>query len=144
MPAVKHSVASPGDPGRGAPSRTDGKVILCTYCDQPQEVGRKAQTITCRFCYKRLNLEDAHIKQYEAHRAIETCGSVLIDKKGTVVAERLHCASLTVRGKLKANVISRGAVQVATTAEIRGDVAAPRIAIDAGAVLEGRYHIGSA
>ena len=132
MAAVNYSAGKPDE----------GKVILCTYCDQPQPVGRKAKTITCRHCYKRLDLEDANIKHYDARRALETCGTILVDKSGTVVAAKVHCAALTVRGKIKGNVFSRGPVHVAAGAELKGDVTAPAVAIDAGAVLQGHYAIG--
>ena len=85
MAAVDYSAGKPDE----------GRVILCTYCDQPQAVGRKAKTITCRHCYKRLDLEDANIKHYDARRALETCGTILVDKSGTVVAAKVHCAALS-------------------------------------------------
>jgi hypothetical protein len=125
-----------------AASPDDGRVILCTYCDKSQGVSRLAKTITCRYCYKRLNLEDANIQHHDARRALETCGSVVVDKKGTVIAGRVHCASLEARGKIKADVISRGPVKVAAGAEIKGDVTAPAISVAAGAVLQGHFVIG--
>jgi len=134
MPFNNYSAASPDD----------GKVILCVYCDRPQEVGRMAKTITCKHCYKRLNLEDVPIVRYEAHRAVETCGVVTVEPKGTIVAARVHCSRLIVRGKVKANVFSRGSILVGPTAEIKGDVTAPAIAIGAGAILDGNYTIGTA
>lgn len=124
------------------PSLDDRSTIVCLYCNQPQEVGRKAMSVTCKFCHKSLRLQDIPFKAYEARRVIETCGIVTIEKKGNVVADKVNCGGLIVRGKLKGTIISRGPVLVGPEAEIRGDVTAPTLAVGAGAILEGKYEIG--
>jgi len=124
------------------PSPNDRQTIVCLYCGQSQEIGRRAMSVTCKFCHKSLKLEDLAFKQYEARRAIETCGVVTVEKKGNVVADRVICGGLVVRGKLKGNITSRGPVLVGPEAEIKGDVTAPSTAIGAGAILDGNYAIG--
>lgn len=121
----------------------DRATIVCLYCGKPQEVGRRAQTVTCKFCYKSLQLKDLNIKTYEARRAVETVGIVTVEKRGNVVADRINCGGLIVRGKAKGTVSSRGPVLVGPEAELKGDVTAPALAVGAGAVLEGRYVIGA-
>lgn len=116
--------------------------IVCLHCDRPQEVARKAQSVTCKHCYKRLELQDLVISRYEARRAIETTGIVTIEKRGQVIADRVHCGGLIVRGKLKGHVNSRGPVLVGPEADLIGDVTAPTMAIGAGAVLDGEYQVG--
>jgi hypothetical protein len=130
-------------PGYNVPTPDDRSTIVCLYCDKPQEVGRRALSITCKYCNKALKLEDIRITQYQARRTIDTCGVVTIEKKGQIVADKVHCGGLIVRGKLKGQVISRGPVLVGPEAEIKGDVTAPTLAVGAGAILEGRYLIGS-
>jgi hypothetical protein len=126
------------------PAPDDRVTITCLYCGKPQEVGRRALTVTCRFCNKSLKLEDIRLKEYNARRTIETCGIVTIEKKGNVViSDRVQCGGLIVRGKLKGTVISRGPVLVGPEAEIKGDVTAPALAVGAGAILDGRYEIGN-
>ena len=58
------------------PSRPpdDRVTIACLYCGKPQEVARRAMSITCKFCNKPLKLEDVSIKQYEARRQIGAMG----------------------------------------------------------------------
>ena len=132
-----------GDRNVTSPSTPDDRLsIVCYHCDKPQEVSRKAQTLTCKFCYKALKLKDEAIQQYAARRAIETIGVVTVEKKGNVVADRIVCGGLIVRGKVKGAVDSRGPVLVGPEAEIKGNVTAPTLAVGAGAVLEGRYAIG--
>jgi hypothetical protein len=124
------------------PPADDRQVVICLYCNKPQEVGRKTLSMTCKFCNKSLRLEDLRFKEYQARRTIETCGIVTVEKKGNVITDRILCGGLVVRGKVKGNISSRGPVLVSPEAEIRGDVTAPSLAVGAGAVLEGRYRIG--
>jgi hypothetical protein len=122
----------------------DKSAIVCLHCGKTQDVGRKAMTITCKFCNKSLRLEDIRFKEYQARRVIETCGIVTVEKKGNVIADRIHCGGLVVRGKVKGAILSRGPVLVGPEADIKGDVVAPMLAVGAGAVLEGHYEIGQA
>jgi hypothetical protein len=120
----------------------DRATVICLHCGKPQEVGRKAMSITCKHCHKPLKLEDERITDYRARRSVETCGIVTVEKKGYVVSDHIHCGGIVVRGKVKGSIISRGPVLVGPEAEIRGDVTAPSLAVGSGAVLEGRYNIG--
>jgi hypothetical protein len=123
------------------PSPDDRQVIYCLYCDKPQEVSRKAQSLTCKFCNKSLRLQDLPFKAYEARRTIETLGIVTVEKKGNVVTDKILCGGLVVRGKVKGNITSRGPVMVGPEAEIKGDITAPALAVGAGAILDGKYDI---
>ena len=120
----------------------DQQTIVCLYCAHAQDVARRAMSVTCRQCRKPLKLDDLSINKYEARRAIETCGIVVIERKGQVVSDRLLCGGLVARGRIKGNIVSRGPILVGPDAEIRGDVVAPTLAVGAGAVLEGNYRIG--
>jgi hypothetical protein len=124
------------------PRPDDASTVLCLYCRKPLEVGRKALSITCKHCHKPLKLEDVQFKQYEARRAIDTCGIVTVEKKGNVVADRIRCGGMIVRGKVKGTINSHGPVLVGPDAEIKGDVTAPSMAVGAGAILNGHYQIG--
>jgi len=130
------------DPSPNKQPAQDTVNVICLHCGKAQEVARKAQTVTCKHCYKRLELKDIVISKYEAKRAIETTGIVTVERKGHVIADRIHCGGLIVRGKLKGDVTSRGPVLVGPEADLIGDVTAPTMAIGAGAVLEGDYRVG--
>ena len=131
----------PGPEHTARPSE-DRQSISCLFCGKPQEVGRRAMSITCKFCHKSLKLEDISIKSYEARRHIATCGVVTIEKKGNAVADKIQCGGLIVRGKIKGLIESHGPILVGPDAEVKGDVTAPSIAVGAGAILEGHYLIG--
>ena len=133
-------MAAPLRTSTGSPD--DRQTIACLFCGKPQEVARRAMSITCRFCNKSLKLEDISIKQYEARRLIATCGVVTIEKKGSAITDAIKCGGLIVRGKVKGAVESHGPVLIGPEAEVKGDVKAPTLAVGAGAVLEGQYKIG--
>jgi hypothetical protein len=124
------------------PTPGDRQTITCLYCGKPQDIGRKALSVTCKFCNKSLKLEDLSFKQYEARRTIETCGIVTVEKKANVVTDRILCGGLVVRGKLKGHITARGPILVGPEAEIKGDVTAPTLAVGGGAILQGEYNIG--
>lgn len=129
------------DPSNKSPA-VDQVTVTCLYCGKAQDVARRAQSVTCKHCYKRLELQDLVIAKYEAKRAIETTGIVTVERKGQVITDRIHCGGLIVRGKVKGNVNSRGPVLVGPEADLIGDVKAPTMAVGAGAVLEGNYQVG--
>jgi hypothetical protein len=135
-------MAIPLEPIANFPVGDDGQTVVCLHCGQSQSISRKALSVVCRFCHKSLRMEDLPIKDYQARRSVETCGIVTVEKKGQIVAERVLCGGMVVRGKVKATIRSNGPVLVGPGAEIKGDVLAPSLAVGAGAILEGKYRIG--
>lgn len=125
------------------PVPQDRMTVLCLHCNKPLEVGARTLSVTCKYCHKPLKLENVRVDKYEARRVIETCGTVVVEKRGNVVADRIHCSGgVVVRGRLKGNITSGGAVLIGPEAEVKGDVTAPSLAVGAGAILEGNYRIG--
>lgn len=122
----------------------DVQEIVCLYCAHRQQVGRRAMSVTCKACHKPLKLDDMTFNQYAARRSIDTCGAVVVEKKGQVVSDRVLCGDLVARGRIKANIVCRGTMMVGPDAEIHGNVIAKVLAVGAGAVLEGHYRIGYA
>jgi Polymer-forming cytoskeletal len=135
-------MAIPLKPIPNSPADDDRITITCLHCGQTQPAARKALTVVCKYCHKSLRLEDLPIKDYQARRSVETCGIVTVEKKGQIVADRVLCGGMVIRGKVKAAITSQGPVLVGPEAEIKGDVRAPALAVGAGAILEGRYRIG--
>lgn len=131
------------NPLTNVPPPEDRVTITCLYCAKPQEISRRAMTVTCKFCNRSLRIEDIRIKEYQARRNIDTCGIVTVEKKGNVVVDKILCGGLIARGKIKGSIVSRGPVLVGPEAEIRGDVKAPSLAVGAGAILDGNYEIGN-
>jgi len=124
------------------PSGDETQVIRCIYCQMPQNISRRALSITCKFCNKSLKIEALTVKNYFARRAVETCGPLTVERNGEIVGDRIICGSLIVRGKIKSEILCHGQMLVSPEAQIRGDVTASSLAVGEGALLQGRYRIG--
>lgn len=117
------------------------KEVRCTYCGQSSEAGRRAMSVFCPHCKKRLILEDYKITSYYAVREFFTCGNVVVEKKGHVVAP-VRAGTLTVKGKLQGSVVIRGEVRLTKTGSVTGDIEAASLKIECGAELDGFLRIG--
>ncbi len=123
---------------------SDTQQIVCYHCGTPQEVGRRAQTVTCRKCHKPLQVGDLKIKAYDARRKLQTTGSIVVEKKGQIVSDSVDCGELVIRGQVKAKngITVRGTALVGPAATVTGDFNAHTLAVGAGASLEGQFCIG--
>ena len=117
------------------------KQVVCTHCEQACEVGRRAMSVFCPHCRKRLILEDFKLTGYHGVREFATCGDVVVEKRGAVAA-RVLVGSLLVRGRVQGEVYARDKVEVARTGEVRGDICAPRLIVRSGAMIKGFCRIG--
>lgn len=115
--------------------------VHCTYCGKDCDVAQRAMSVFCPHCHKRLILEDYKIKSYYAVREFYTCGNIVVEKKGHVVAP-VRAGTLTVLGKVQGSVTTQGTVNIAKSGSFKGDIEAPTLHIESGAVIEGFLRIG--
>lgn len=118
-----------------------GKTVICTSCQQPTEVARRAMSIFCPHCKKRLILEDFKIRGYYAVSDFATCGDIVVERRGHVIAP-VKVGNLTVKGKLQGHVTARGKVSINKTGWFKGDLEAPSLLVQSGAVVNGFLRIG--
>ncbi len=95
----------------------------------------------CPGCHVPVRTEDVKVKGFCAVVEFHTAGDVVVEKKGTIqAAVRAH--NLEVKGGIRGPVVARGDVRLRKTAKVHGDIRAPRLAVEAGAVLVGRVEAG--
>ena len=123
--------------------KTAGRQVVCTHCQRATDVALRAMSVFCPHCHKRLILEDFKIDSYYAVREFSTCGNVVVEKKGHVVAP-IKAGNLTVKGKVQGHVTARGQVEIKKTGWFKGDLEAPCLVVENGAVLDGFVRIGPA
>ncbi len=125
------------------PTKLDAAVkwVTCTHCERPTEVAVRAMSVFCPHCKKRLILEDFKINSYYAVREFSTCGDVVVEKKGHVVAP-IKAGSLTVMGKVQGRVTACGQVRIKKSGWFKGELEAPCLLVECGAVLDGFVRIG--
>ena len=121
--------------------KTAVKQIVCTHCEQPTEVARRAMSVFCPHCSKRLVLENFNIRSYYAVRDFVTCGDIVVEKKGHVVAT-IKATNLAVKGKVNGRITARGKVSILRTGSFKGELEAPCLLIEGGAMLDGFVRIG--
>lgn len=118
------------------------KEVRCTECDGVSKVPQRAMSIFCPHCHERLILEDYNIKTYRGVSRLATCGDVVVEKKGHVSASCIKAGNVIVNGRVQGDVTAREAVRIGKTGSLRGDVAASRLEVASGAVLDGFLRIG--
>jgi cytoskeletal protein CcmA (bactofilin family) len=68
--------------------------------------------------------------------SIDATGDLFIDKDAVVDAE-IKAYSVVVRGKVKGNITAGSKVELQGTAEVVGDITAPRIVMEPGCLFDG-------
>ena len=125
-----------------ATKHTSGaKKIVCTHCNGVSEAAQRAMSIFCPHCHKRVILEDFKIRSYHGVIEFATCGDILVERKGFVVAP-IKVQNLTIKGKVHGRVIARGRVKICKTGQLRGDIDAPCLVVEQGARIDGFLRIG--
>lgn len=117
--------------------------VACIHCEKPVDVGKRAMSVFCPHCRKRLIVEDYKITGYTATRELFTSGNLVIEKRGHVSAS-VKANNITVRGKMQGKVTARGCARIDKTGWFKGDLEAPRLSVHAGAVLDAYLRIGQA
>jgi cytoskeletal protein CcmA (bactofilin family) len=118
------------------------RTVRCYHCGHTFEVSVQAQSTSCPKCSKQLRLEDVVVKTVEAVRKLQTCGRVVVQKKGRVVAQLVEAQmGVLVEGTMEANVISGGPVAIGPKAQWKGDCSAPSVSIQDGSVITKGYFV---
>ncbi|MFH0939767.1 MAG: polymer-forming cytoskeletal protein [Planctomycetota bacterium] len=114
------------------------RIICCTNCSGSQEIPAAAQSVICRHCNASIRVTDQKITQYSATVSLETCGSVVIEKKGALVAQKRVVASeLMLKGSLKGNIVIYDTAHIAAGAQMVGNLKARALIVDDGATIKG-------
>jgi hypothetical protein len=118
------------------------RTIRCYHCRHRFEVGGRAMTTSCPKCSKSLLVDDVEVKTLEAVRKIQTCGRLVVRKKGHVIAQHVEAhGGIEVEGIMEANVLSGSTVKICAKAVWKGGCNAPSIIIEDGCRIAGGYFV---
>jgi hypothetical protein len=121
---------------------TPPRTIQCYHCRHRFKVSGRAMTTSCPKCSKPLMVDDVIVKTFEAVRKIQTCGRIVIQKKGHVIASLVEAnGGVEVEGILEAKVVSGGPVRIGPKAMWKGDCNAPSLSVDEGCKIAGGYFV---
>jgi hypothetical protein len=123
---------------KAAPQRK----VQCYHCRHRFDIPSRAMSVTCPKCAKALVVEDVVINTAHNVRKLQTCGKVVIEKKGRVVAQLVEAiGGIEVEGYLEAKVHSGGPVRIGAKAHWKGDCSAPSIVVELGGRIEKGYFV---
>lgn len=112
--------------------------VQCYHCRHRFEVAAQARTSSCPKCAKGLQLDDVVISDYHAVRRIQTCGRLVVNKKGRVVAQLVEASGdMEIQGTVEGRVVCAGRVHLGPKAHLKGDCAALSLAVESGATVGG-------
>jgi hypothetical protein len=119
------------------------KTIFCYHCGHRLEVSFRTKSTPCPGCYKSLLVEDIVVKSYRGVINLETCGKLIVRKKGHAVAQNRIVAQegIELDGRLRCiEALTGGEVWLSKRSEWKGDLKAGTLVVEEGAVIrEGRF-----
>lgn len=116
--------------------------IHCYYCGRSISVSGRTTSTVCPACNKTVVVEDIVVKSYLGVRNVETCGRLIVTRKGRVVAQQRIVAheGIELEGKLECKeALVTGPVVLGPKAEWRGDLAALSLSVAEGATIRRGY-----
>jgi len=116
--------------------------VYCYLCGHPIQVGGRTMSTSCPGCNKPVIVEDIVVKDYRGVVKLETCGKLIVKRRGRVSAQQRVVAheGIEVEGVLHCKqALTAGKVWIGPKAEWRGDLQAPTLIVEEGAKLERGY-----
>jgi cytoskeletal protein CcmA (bactofilin family) len=116
--------------------------VRCYHCGHRFDVSARAMTGSCPKCYAKLMLDDIVIKNTQSYRKLQTCGRLVVEARGRVIADLVEAEEgVQVVGKLEAKAYRGGPVTIGAKAIWKGDCEAPSLVIEFGAQVIGGYFV---
>lgn len=122
------------------------RTVQCYFCHRHFDVPAKAMSLSCPWCYRRVTLDDVVVKGECFAKAVQTCGRVIVQPKGKVVASLIEGRmGVEVYGTIDGPTRSGIRMYIAATGRVTGGISAPSIYIEPGGrVGGGLMQIGAA
>ena len=119
--------------------------VYCYYCGQEIETSSRTMSTPCPRCYKTVLVEDIVVKGYKGVTSFETCGRLIVKKKGHAVAkDRIVALSgIVVEGRVDCNhAITASETWLSKKSQWRGDLQSASLVVDEGArIVEGWFRV---
>jgi hypothetical protein len=114
--------------------------VQCYHCRHRFDVAAMAKSTVCPSCNKALLIEDVVVTTHKAVRKIQTCGKVIVQKKGHVIAQLVEAISgVEVIGTMEASVVTQGSVHLGKAARWKGNCRAVTLSAELGCVITSGY-----
>jgi cytoskeletal protein CcmA (bactofilin family)/predicted RNA-binding Zn-ribbon protein involved in translation (DUF1610 family) len=105
--------------------------VTCFQCGTRLEVPKAATSSMCKRCSSHVDLTDYHITA-TVSKNFRTHGRLVIEEKGYVLNTEAMVAEAVVKGRLIGKLVTQGALELHSTAQIKGTFSAGRLVLPAG------------
>lgn len=122
--------------------KPSSRSVHCPHCGAVQEIPSSALSCVCPKCNRSMQIEDRCISNYSATTEFSTCGSLAVEKKGTIIVQKkVVAATLSLQGALKGDAIVFESAKISSGGQLKGRLKARTLVVEEGATLEGYFEI---
>ncbi len=107
------------------------RLVQCFQCGTQLEVPKAASSTMCKRCSSHVDLTDYQITQ-TVSKSFRTHGRLVIEEKGYVLNTEAVVGEAVVKGRLIGKLVTHGALELYSTAQIKGTFSAGRLVVPAG------------
>jgi cytoskeletal protein CcmA (bactofilin family)/DNA-directed RNA polymerase subunit RPC12/RpoP len=105
--------------------------VRCFQCGTDLEVPLAAASTMCKRCGSHVDLSDYHIAQ-TVSKNFRTHGLLVIEAKGYALNADALVGSAVIKGRFIGKLVAEGALEIHSSANIKGSFTAARLVIPAG------------
>jgi hypothetical protein len=112
--------------------------VICYHCGTVIETSARTKSTSCPGCHKPVLVEDIVIKSYIGLTNIETCGRLIVQRRGCAVAQNRIVAhgGIEVKGRVQCvQALTAGQTLLTKQAEWTGNLNAQSLIVEQGAVI---------
>jgi cytoskeletal protein CcmA (bactofilin family) len=109
-------------------------------CDAPrmQNPARRGSTLVIR---GEITAQEALTIAGQVDGTIDVAGHIVTVEQGALVVADIAAAAIVVSGQVKGALAAATRIHLHASAEVKGELNAPRIAVEDGAVVQGKVHV---
>lgn len=102
-----------------------------------QNAARRGSTLVIR---GEITAQEALTIAGQVDGTIDVAGHIVTVEQGALVAADISAAAIVVCGKVQGTLAAATRIHLQAGAEVKGDINAPRLAVEDGAVVQGKIH----
>ncbi len=123
--------------------RNERQPIRCYLCGERFEVSGRTMSTTCTACHKAIKVEDVQVKSYLPVNVLQTCGQILVTKRGRVAAKRIQSGrGIICEGTLEGSIETDGKLELGAKSSWKGkELQCRALTVADGATLNGHVQV---
>lgn len=102
-----------------------------------QNPARRGSTLVIR---GEITAQEALTIAGQVDGTIDVAGHIVTVEQGALVAADISAAAIVVCGKVQGTLAAATRVHLQAGAEVKGEITAPKLAVEDGAVVQGKVH----